>query len=590
MFSGLQLWPQNSAVAIFIILSLLALFAFWFAWWLRVSRRITRAGVELGRSTGAVERIIQEMGHSSEEGFSPEAACNSALSFAGIRSDGEIGAHVRMVFLGGLRDAAPNTGELNRRTIEGVCGRETALRAFLSTFVIIGLLGTLMGIANAVGVFGEGQNPDKVAASAAAEDSAKDLLGRLPGAFTPSIFGVLFSIVGSLLLVRTRSQAAGFSVALRAQTIEVLVPRLIPSHSEKIDRAAARAVAAAQRVVEFAENIEDRSKQIHDSLDHASSCSRVMSDAMQEMSRGVAVAGGIVDKTLLDLNGKIGEFSGALDRFAVFREAMDRHEQSVLEVLKQIAATAEKNSAAAGDIADLTRNLRAEILNATRELYQPVKDSAEEIGRISVRFEEVCQKLTSGVADTAKEQTGVLNEQFTKWRTELNDGAQMARRSLDNLKVPFEESALRLSQQAANSIHQMSTLIDELNRRGDGFVNTLNGVVAPLRELAAKGIAGNGAHSSETAQVRLAEADWQRIREMIDTRRIPPVPSAAGTATGDQSVTLRYLGALDARLARLDGTLQKLASAVEPEKPDSWLRRVFRRKPRVRAAAANKDV
>lgn len=589
MFPDLQLWPQNSPVAISIILILCALFLFWFAWWMRVSGRIARARTELGRSADAVDVILAEMARSNDANFSPDAACSTALSSADIRSDGEIGAHIRTVFVGGLRDAAPDLAEVNHRTIEAVCGRESALRAFLGTFVIVGLLGTLMGIAYAVGVFGANENLDK-RASPAADDSAKELLGRLPGAFTPSIFGVFFSIVGSLLLVRTRAQAAAFSVALRSQTIEVLVTRLVPSHSEKIDRAATRAVAAAQRVVKFAENIEERSRDIHDSLDDASSCSRVMSEGMREMSRGVTAAGGVVDRTLLDLSGKVAEFSGTLDRFAALREVMEHHEQRVVEVLKQIAASAAENSDAAGEIAGLTRNLRVEVLNATREIYKPVKESADEIKRTSIHFEEVCRTLMGEVAETAKAQTGVLQEQFTKWRSELNEGADRAKRSLDNLKAPFEESALKLSQQAAYSIQQMSTLLEELNRRGDGLMNALNGLVAPLRELAVKGVAANGAaYASETPQIRLADAEWHRIREMVEGVRIP-IASGAGVATAEQVLVLRSLGGLDGRLARLDATLQQLADAMRPKTSKRWLPGFLRRTPRARAASTERDV
>ncbi len=571
MFTDLELWPRDSHVAEAIIVFLIVLFVVWLWRWLVLKSRIANALRELSSCEHASSSLVDEAVRQNREGASsPDAACDVALSSAGISLDGDIGKHVRTLFLSGWRDAALDIGELNRRTIEGVLGNESALRTFLSTFVIIGLLGTLLGIARAVAVFG-GDEP-----------SAQELLRRLPGAFTPSMWGVSFSIFGSLLLAWARKNAAEFSTALRATTIEVLSPQLVPSHSERIDHAATRAVAAAQRVVEFAEGMEVRTQELDGSLDRSTKYARAISQAMQKMSNGVESAGQLADKTLLDLTSRINLFAGALDRLSDFRESMDRHETSMVSVLQQLKEAAFDNARTSQEFLTFARTGTNDLLNATRELYKPVKDSADDIAKTSALFTGVCAKLTGDVAAVAKEQTGVLEAQFVSWRSELSEGANTAKRALDNLRVPFEQSADRLQEQAANAIIQMSTLIEALTERGQGLEGRLRDVVAPLSKLVPKDVALDGEPHPlrEPAVVEISPGDWDRIEGMLRAPTNGGSHQLAEQAQFPPHKLEARFAALDTRLSSLDATLKDLALALRHERSPGWVNRIFKRRKR----------
>jgi uncharacterized protein YukE len=422
--------------------------------------------------------------------------------------------------------------ELNRSTSGGVLRLEPMLRGLLATFVIVGLLGTLFGIARAVAVFG-GDEP-----------SAKDLLQRLPGAFTPSIWGVSFSILGSLLLVFTRSRVSDFSNNLRAKTQEVLVPKLLPSRSQKLDQAASKALATSQRIVEFAESIEGKSAELDLSLKDAASYAQTISTAMQGMSGNIKSASDLVDKSLATLNDKILVLSGTFDRIAVFCEAMDLHEARVTSLLQQFKELADSNASVSGDMSEFIRKGTSDLLSATRELYKPVRESATEIAKTSTIFTQVCEALITELTEVSKEQTGVLGTQFSSWRVELDQGATAAKRSLDNLKVPFEQSAERLREQSANSIHQMSTLLSELSARGTTLVSSLSDVVDPLRQLAAREVSqGRTGHGSNSG--------------------------IFGTSAN---------GNLDTRLKGLEDAIRDFASATRGQRRPGFLKRLFRRK------------
>jgi hypothetical protein len=599
VFDNIQIWPGDPFAQAMIVL-LLVLFVAWLRLWVRLWLHITSARDALSHVGDVADRLAEEAVRMSGEGdLVPDQVCDSVLRSSQIPRDGDIGRHIRTLFINGMRDASLDLGELNRRTSERVLGGESVLRVLLSTFVIVGLLGTLFGIAKAVAVFGNGQAPA----------SAEELLARLPGAFTPSIWGVFFSIVGSVLYAFTRHWSSAFSVDLRAKTVELLIPKLVPTHTDRIDHAATRAVAAATRVVEFAESIEKKSGQLNAELMQATDCAQAISDATHKISLSVAAARRSTDKTLTDLDEKIRAFSTALDRFAQFRESIDQHESRSLEILGQIQAVAARNSATADEVRDLTRTGITDLLNATRELFGPVKISADTITASAERFTGVCQRLTQDVAQTSQEQTGVLQAQFNSWRVELGEGAQDAKRSLDNLREPFKQSAENLREQAANSILQMTALIEHLKHIGGELTNRLAAVVNPLETLAAKGsVSSNG-----NSLLKLSEEDWARIHELVqgparfdhDNSRNNPDPQIGvlkrqidelnkQIALRQSSVTPvtssypaggdKVYGALENRLSGLDASIRELIgvlptlvhsvqqSTLRP-KTDPWYRR-----------------
>lgn len=553
------LWPENAPFAIAIVLALIVLFFVWLALWLRLRSRVAQSHAELSRCSTLLSHLGQTAAEDESDAPAPGKRCKSALDSADIAVDGEIGRHICTIFESGLREASLNVAELNQRTIEGVSGSESALRTFLGTFVIVGLLGTLAGIANAVAAFG-GSQP-----------STDDMLRRLSGAFTPSLYGVAFSILGSLLLVRTRILAVRFSTALRGTTIELLVPRLVPTHTQRIDHAAARAVAAAQHVVEFAENIETRSGELDSSLNSAASSAAAISAAMREMSSTVQATSNTVEHNMQALSQRIADFSTVLDRFSTIREVMHQHESNLIDVLQEMRAVAKQNANTAREAAELARAERMDLLNAMRELYQPVSQSAGEVTRIAVQFAEVCQALTRDVAAVSNQQSAALAAEFVSWRTELNQEAGAAKRTLDNLKTPFEQSAEGLREQAALSVRQMSTLTkelkEELGKRGGELVDSLNGVVEPLRQMAAKNQPVNGsAPASSNATVQLSPDDWTRL-ERILRGRANSAPSPPNLETA--------LARLDTRLQNLDNALQRVSI---PARKPFWLFRLFKRK------------
>ena len=83
--------------------------------------------------------------------------------------------------------------ELLAHTERSISGSDAARRSFLSVFLIVGLLGTLFGLADSILALLKllQQNAD-------AGSNLIALLGALKGAFAPSISGVLTSILGTV--------------------------------------------------------------------------------------------------------------------------------------------------------------------------------------------------------------------------------------------------------------------------------------------------------------------------------------------------------------------------------------------------------
>jgi hypothetical protein len=243
-----QFLVPDDPVAVGVLIFLSALFILWLLFLIGESFRMRRHKEEI-RNSDSVEvledvlkrQIVlrrddasaidpeQRIAAKKQEELNFQEALADFRTTVGITDHSITDAHIRAIFEAGWNNSQLEVEPLIKNTAQRLLHSNGLLRSILSLFIIIGLLGTLFGLAHSLAELSP-LIPDgtQLTNTAAAQGLGK-LLNRLKGAFAPSILGVGLTIVGVLLFSLYLKACQSVIDELERLTLTVWVPRLYPN-------------------------------------------------------------------------------------------------------------------------------------------------------------------------------------------------------------------------------------------------------------------------------------------------------------------------------------------------------------------------
>ncbi|HZE72490.1 MAG TPA: hypothetical protein VE135_23520 [Pyrinomonadaceae bacterium] len=273
------LTPENQ-VAQWIVYALLTLFASWLAVLLLTLKRHLGFKSQIKRCNDVTELI-------ESNPIAPASVPSTVLSnfdndqvfrtFQEVRGLGErslITKHLWAIFEAGRNESQLDIRSLIKNTSDELFRSSGLQRSLLSIFIILGLLGTLFGLADTLASLDTLLHGTAKLDNDVLGQSLQRLLGTLKSAFAPSIWGVSLSIIGVLLLsLYLRIIALPLLGLLERQTLTVWVPQLMPTTSQKLlmklqltERQMQKSFEAAQQVAQFADNIKEKTGDFAETL------------------------------------------------------------------------------------------------------------------------------------------------------------------------------------------------------------------------------------------------------------------------------------------------------------------------------------
>ncbi len=214
---------------------------------------------------------------------------------------GPIVYHFRVFFGASKNGQSLDVDALLRRTWFRLVSADTFTRAVLSLFIIIGLFGTLVGLALALGQFRPSQTTGIDA------DNLRALFSSLEGAFAPSIVGVILTIIGVLIFsLYTVAIVRPLRQALERVTYDTLVHRFLPTPQQHAHDTLIEAQKTTQASLDLAAQIEA----------HATSIEARSLDTAQLLSSLTTVTSRLID-TVTTLDQTSSQFGDRLDESAI---------------------------------------------------------------------------------------------------------------------------------------------------------------------------------------------------------------------------------------------------------------------------------
>ncbi|MBI1923909.1 MotA/TolQ/ExbB proton channel family protein [Candidatus Poribacteria bacterium] len=420
-----------------------------------------------------------------------------------------ISRHLKSIFQAGWSESRLEVSELLNHTTHELFKGNNLLRSVLAVFIVIGLLGTLVGLADSLAqlspVLGM-NNPQQT--NEGINRALRALLTQMKSAFAPSILGVLFTVLGVIFYsLYIRFACSPVKSTLERLTLTVWVPQLYPTTSQKIietlqSEQLRKVVETASQVNEIATSVQSEISDFNQNLGQANPVIGLLTSSVSQINRAAEVINEAFAQRLSKFS---DEFSGNVSRLTSFqddirtlyqqmidesetfqsvtRETIDAQNKRLTNILKAIKSYEDAYIAERGQIDAKLQQFLDEAIEATtsvnaknRELVEQIRDQlttklgeientlrvqlsgiTQEFNRFDVPIARAAEKIEGSQENFAKfmERTvGDLQREFQK----QNDNNKQQLDSITQLNQRIETLLIQLDQSSKTQGDEVHTL------------------------------------------------------------------------------------------------------------------------------------
>lgn len=192
--------------------------------------------------------------------------------------------HLKAIYDAGRKSSRLDADLLVKNTIDKICTNVDTIKSCISVFLVIGILGTLIGLGLSIGSF----NGDSFIIQADANNTAKELsklFGNLRGAFAPSMWGVFLTICFVILYTLFIQERCinKLTDKLTTSTIKVWLPALYPTDFQK----GANTMAQLNDTIKNASGINESANNLLSNLDMANATVKALNDVSAALNQSV---------------------------------------------------------------------------------------------------------------------------------------------------------------------------------------------------------------------------------------------------------------------------------------------------------------
>lgn len=334
--------PDNPLAA-FIVVILMALVTLWYGALIVWSVGLSRRQRELGRCsdvgslhTGSRDLMVRSAASSGGTLIALETEAQSIfLDYCNgvrIKPDGVIAQHIKAIFDAGWKGSRLDIAELNKHSIARLYRTHELLRSVLAVFIIVGLLGTLIGLSSSLAQLSPLTIGGSVQSATQLSQGLNQLLRELKSAFAPSIWGVMLTFICVLVLSSyVHIKALPIRNKLESLTLTVWVPQLFPATSRRFlealqlsEQHMQKSFEIARELAGFTKDIRTEVSNFHENLQTANKPLKLLSQSAVKLNTFV--------ETFSKSSEKISSFQAELK---LLYEQMVKDSQSFHQSVKQ---------------------------------------------------------------------------------------------------------------------------------------------------------------------------------------------------------------------------------------------------------------
>ena len=240
------IFPKDNYYAIFFIVAVIIVFFVWLQKFitarnkLQVYRQeiisttdVSILGENIRNKTEDIEIILID---SEKTTVDKSSSLSSFFEERNIQPDGPIADHISAIYKAGLQESRLEVQQLLQYTSNRLLADNMWLKNIMSIFIVIGLLGTLIGLSislvqlmPALGGLSSMQSANLL------NQSMIDVMNSLKGAFAPSIWGIFLTILSVIIFsYYLKDNCLPVKILLDQTTLTNWIPLLYPTASQKL--------------------------------------------------------------------------------------------------------------------------------------------------------------------------------------------------------------------------------------------------------------------------------------------------------------------------------------------------------------------
>lgn len=463
------------------------------------------------------------MNYFASDTESPENSIENqfeSYSLNKIRANSPIKKHLWAIFQAGFYNTQFDSSALIKGTVDEALKINNTLRSILSIFIILGLLGTLLGLSSSLAELAP-LSRDTLQNNEAIRESLKNLLNELKSAFAPSVWGVGFTILGVLLFAIYYYRCNTFSSVLERETLTNWVTQLIrpPARTlietiaenerqmRKNLETADKNIKAAERFANsigfvedqsgvFQKNLTDANQSIETFKESAGNLSR-FSENFIDAAQRFAQFDAKMEKLFQDIQNKSNEFQ---ERILMSFNASQNFQNLISENIavqhKELNAIIQMLQSKEQGYSEFRQKIDAQLQILIKNLNEVSGEAGNTFKLLGTRNQEIADVLAKEVGeplknDVGEKLAGVTNElqsrltEIYNWMKSLDKPfAEVAKqfsgtytnfdRGTERLAVSLKNEFIeqnRKNEEKLNNIQKLNPriaeLLDKLNQVGD---------------------------------------------------------------------------------------------------------------------------
>ena len=494
-FFSEYLFPENP-IAFGIIAFLIGFFSVWFIGLIRYWRwlRAERKQIENNQNIQPLAAVRQKRDPEHENSNSNAGAEEAFHEFCEERSldkRSPITKHLQAIFLAGWEESRLEVGELINHTTSILFRWNNLFRSVLAVFIVIGLLGTLFGLADSLTKLSPALKEsmaneasiEKNEASTANETSTKNsekmtqalggLLDKMKGALAPSIWGIIFTIVGVIFFGIYQQACHPVKSTLERLTLTVWVPQLYPTTSQKLSQTLQQSESQIQKGFETAAQFSESVKKVHgnidefnESLTQASAITQPLSDSVLQINKAasdISTAADTLNTGFTEnLNTFSKEFASSVNHLAGFQgEIRSLHQQfqdAANQKLNQFQETANRKldqQIETLNKQDQNLTTTVEVLKNSEKLYV---ESCQQIDNTLQEFLSKTAEASTNIETTNKKFLEGINTSNREWIKEIQT---QLKTELAIIQPTLKEELKTLTKQLTTDLKEVQRAQDE---------------------------------------------------------------------------------------------------------------------------------
>ena len=502
-FFNEYLFPTN-LIALGILTFLTTFFFYWFIELIRYWRwlRIEWKQIENKQNVQLLVTARQERDRGREDNdqkTNPENTFSKFCTEGSLDRGSPIAKHLNAIFLAGWDESRLEVGELINHTTSELFKRNSLFRSVLAVFIVIGLFGTLFGLADSLtGLF------PALEASVASETSKENsermtqalgiLLEGMKGALAPSICGIFFTILGVIFYGAYLQFACHpIKAVLERLTLTVWVPQLYPTTSQKLTQTLQQSESQMQKGFQIAAEFSESVQKVHGNIDEfngslrqASAITQPLSDSVTQINKAasdISTAANVLNTNLTESLDKFSrEFTSSVTHLTGFQdEIRNLHEQFREEANQKLNQQTEKLNEQNKNIAQIIEALDQN-LNALKSYETTYINSREEISK---ELQVFINKATETNTSVYKENRGWFEKVNTDNKQQFSDMQDQLKMELGNvqqtLKNQLDALATGLAQNLENIQQDLDSGLTTLNEQLENFDTPLKKTVEEIK-------------------------------------------------------------------------------------------------------------